>query len=242
MLPVYTLDKIKYATDGPTFEKAAALYAGGKVTRFQEAPSGYSAVVLGTQPYQVSVSTRRLDEGSCDCYLGQRDTLCKHIVALAICAVSGGKPLADKEKQPAGQPACSGRLGELNAEKLTAARKAIADALRFIKPYHGPSRIWFAYQRSLSEGCRRLAAAAGELPVSPQTAAMLVKLLLRLDKKLQTGGVDDSDGTVGGFIEETVAVLAEYARLDPACKQAFQVLKGKETCFDWEEPLLEDLP
>ncbi len=87
-----------------------------------------------------------------------------------------------------------------------------------------------------------MAAQVGELPVSPQTAAMLVKLLLRLDKKLQTGGVDDSDGTVGGFMEEVVAVLAEYARLDPACRRAFLVLKGKETCFGWEERLLEDLP
>jgi hypothetical protein len=154
----------------------------------------------------------------------------------------GGRPLADKQKRPVGQPTCSGRLGELDEEKLTAAQKAITDALRFIKPYHGPSRIWFAYQRSLSEGCRRLAAQVGELPVSPQTATLLVKLLLRLDKKLQTGGVDDSDGTVGGFIEEVVSMLAEYARLDPACRRAFRVLKDKETCFGWEERLLENLP
>jgi hypothetical protein len=39
---------------------------------------------------------------------------------------------------------------------------------------------------------------------------------LRLDDKLSRGGVDDSDGTVGGFIEETVHALEQYAKLDPA--------------------------
>ena len=50
--------------------------------------------------------------------------------------------------------------------------------------------------------------------------------------------VDDSDGTVGGFIEETEQVLKEYAKLNPSCVEAFNELKGKETCFGWEEPLL----
>jgi hypothetical protein len=242
MLPAYTLDKLRHAMDGPTFEKAVALYSGGKVTQFTETGEGYSAVVLGTQPYQVFVERRYFNRGDCDCYLGQRDTLCKHIVAVAIRAVTGGQPLSDEETRPVGQPTCSGQRGELDADKLAATQKAITEALRFIKSYYGPSRIWFSYQRSLSEGCSRLAAAVSELPVSPQTAALLVNLLLRLDRKLKTGGVDDSDGTVGGFIEEVVTVLKEYARLDPACRKAFQILKGKETCFGWEESLLQDLP
>ena len=50
--------------------------------------------------------------------------------------------------------------------------------------------------------------------------------------------VDDSDGSVGGFIEETEQVLKEYAKLNPSCVEAFNELKGKETCFGWEEPLL----
>ena len=64
-------------------------------------------------------------------------------------------------------------------------------------------------------------------------------LLLRLDKKLCTGGVDDSDGEVGGFIEEVVEVLQEFAKLDPSCVNAFDKLKNRETCFGWEKPLLK---
>jgi len=63
-------------------------------------------------------------------------------------------------------------------------------------------------------------------------------LLLRLDKKLCTGGVDDSDGEVGGFIEGAVVVLQEFVKLNPKCIKAFGKLKDKETCFEWEKPLL----
>jgi len=56
---------------------------------------------------------------------------------------------------------------------------------------------------------------------------------------LCTGGVDDSDGTVGGFIEEVVIVLKEYAKLNPSCIKPFTKLLDRETCFGWEEPLLQ---
>jgi hypothetical protein len=74
--------------------------------------------------------------------------------------------------------------------------------------------------------------------VSLQTAKLLVNLLIRLDRKLVSGGVDDSDGTVGGFIEQVVAVLKEFAEIDNECVRAFKKLKNRETCFGWEEPLL----
>ncbi|MCI0330696.1 MAG: hypothetical protein L0196_07060 [candidate division Zixibacteria bacterium] len=239
MLPAYDLDKLKYATDGPTFEKAVGLYGSGKVTRFQETLDGFSAVVLGSKPYSVFVEARHFDRGSCDCFVGQHDTVCKHMVAVAICAVMGGRPLGDEDKRVVGQVTCSGQLGELSAEKLAATKKAITAALGYIRPYRGPSRIWFGYQHSLSGGCNRLSALVGELPVSEQTAVLLVNLLLRLDRKLREGGVDDSDGTVGGFMEQVVGMLKEYARLDPACTRAFHALKNKDTSFGWEESLLD---
>jgi len=239
--PDYTLDKIKFATDRSTFEKAVALYEDGNVTEFKEEIRSYSAVVLGTQPYRVYLEARDFRLGGCDCYLGRREILCKHRVAVAIHAVVGGKPLSEQEKQPVGHVTCSRHLGELDREKLAATKKAITAAMNYIKPYYGPSRLWFSYQNSLSEGCSRLSAIVSELPVSLQTAALLIKLLLRLDKKLQTGGMDDSDGTVGEFMEAVVVMLKEYVRLDPACKQAFRTLRGKQTCFGWEESLLQDI-
>lgn len=239
MQPHYDLDKIKFATDGPTFARAVKLYENGKVTKFEEDTLGYSAIVLGGSPYHVSVSARRYDEGTCTCYLGQGDTLCKHMVAVAIRAVTGGRVLREEEKQQTNEPTCSGKLGTLNKDELAEVKRTISAAMRHVKPYDGPSRIWFAYQDRLSEGCNRLSALVSELPVSPQTAKLLIDLLLRLDTKLTTGGVDDSDGTVGDFITSTVHVLQEYVRLDPACVQEFRILKGRETCFGWEEPLVE---
>ena len=237
--PDFTLDKIKFATDGATFEKAVKLYESGKVTRFDDNGFTYTATVQGSQPYDVIVSRRRYDEGRCTCYLGQNDTLCKHMVAVAIRAVTGDKPLSEEDKQLVSQVTCSGKLGELSKNELAATKKAITAGMRYIKSYEGPSRIWFAYQSSLSEGCNRLSKIVSELPVSQQTAKLLVDMLLRLDDRLCRGGVDDSDGTVGGFIEETVQVLKEYAKLNSSCVAAFNELKGKETCFGWEEPLLE---
>jgi hypothetical protein len=35
MRPAYDLDKIKFATDRPTFEKVVALYESGKVTQYK---------------------------------------------------------------------------------------------------------------------------------------------------------------------------------------------------------------
>ncbi len=239
MPPKYDLDKIKFSTDRPTFEKAVELYESGKVTHFKEGLGAYSAVVQGTKLYRVSVETRRYGDGHCECYLGQHDTLCKHMVAVAIRAVTDGKPLSDENKKLRSPLTCSGRLGEFSKEELTTSKKAITGAMRYIKPYYGPSRIWFSYQHSLQEGCNRLSQIVSELPVSQQTAGLVVDMSLRLDNKLCRSGVDDSNGTVGRFIEETVHVLKEYYKLDPSCADAFHKLKDKETCFGWEEPLLK---
>lgn len=238
MKPAYDLEKIKFATDGSTFERAVALYESGKVTKFQDNGFTFTATVLGGEPYEVFVSNRYYDQGNCTCYLGQNDTLCKHMVVVALYAVMDGKPLTEEDKQQVYAPSCSGRLGMLTDEQLSEVKKAITSNMRYIKPYIGPSRTWFAYQDSLQEGCNRLSALVSDLPVSEQTTKLIVDLLLRLDRKLSYGGVDDSDGTVGGFIEETVEVLKEFARLDSSCISTFGKLKGRETCFGWEESLL----
>lgn len=241
MFPKYDMDKIKFATDSPTFQKAVDLYERGCVTKFRDQFDGYSAVVIGRSPYQVFVSSRIFDIGNCTCYLGVNDTLCKHMIAVAIYAVKNGKILTNEDKLQRNQLIFSGRAGNLIKAELSSFKKEVTGALRYIKPYLGPSRIWFSYQNSLEEGCNRLSALLSELPVSRQTAKLTVDLLLRLDKKLSSGGVDDSNGTVGGFIEEAVGMLLEFEKIDPECKKEFKKLKGIETSFGWEEPLLEIL-
>lgn len=60
MKPLYNLDKIKFATDPPTFECAVKLYEHGTVKHVPEGHEGYSATVLGGSPYTVFVSSRVL--------------------------------------------------------------------------------------------------------------------------------------------------------------------------------------
>ncbi len=241
MTTAYDLNKIKFATDEATFQRAVDLYESGKVTEVKERMGDFTAVVLGTKPYQVSVSAHRYNDGNCTCYLGQKDTLCKHMVALALYAVTDGRPLSSEDKQQRHQAECSGRREALNKEEVAVIKKSITESMRYIKPYTGPSRTWFANQDSLREGCNRLSAIVSDLPVNRQTAEVLVKLLLRLDKKLQVGGVDDSNGIVGGFMNEVVGMLEEFTQVDRACIDAFEPLVGKQTCFGWEEPLVRIL-
>ena len=242
MISSYDLDKIKFATDEATFQRAVGLYENGKVTEVEEWGGNYTAVVLGTNPYRVSVSGRNYKHGSCTCYLGEKDTLCKHIVALALYAVMDGRPLNDRDKELDYQVKCSIQQRAINKEELTVIKKSINEALRYIKPYSGPSRTWFANQDSLREGCNRLSVIVSDLPVNKQAAEVLVKLLLRLDKKLRVGGVDDSNGIVGGLMSEVVRVLEEFAQIDPKCIEAFKAIIGIGiTCFDWEEPLIRIL-
>ena len=242
MIPSYDLNKIKFATDEATFQRAVGLYENGKVTEVEEWGGNYTAVVLGANPYQVSVSARNYKHGSCTCYLGEKDTLCKHIVALALHAVMDGRTLNDRDKKLDYQVECSRQQRAINKEDLTVVKKSITDALRYIKPYSGPSRTWFANQDSLREGCNRLSVIVSDLPVNKRAAEVLVKLLLRLDKKLRVGGVDDSNGIVGGLMTEVVRVLEEFAQIDPKCIEAFKAIIGIGiTCFGWEEPLIRIL-
>jgi len=242
MIPAYDLNKIKFATDEATFKRAVGLYESGNVTKVETLGGYFSAIVMGTEPYHVSVSARSYKQGHCTCYLGQKDTLCKHMVALALHAVMDGKPLNDKDKCLSNQVACSSRRNALSQDELAAVKKSITESMKYIKPYSGPSRTWFANQDSLREGCNRLSAIISDIPVNKQTADILVKLLLRLDKKLRVGGVDDSNGIVGGFMTQAVEMLEEYARIDPECIETFESLIGiGNTCFGWEEPLVRIL-
>lgn len=238
MRPSYTLEKIKFGTDPTTFQKAVDLYEKGKMTQFKEHVREYSAIVLGTHPYHVDVHAKNYDRGYCECYLGQTDVLCKHMVAVALWAVMEGKLLSDTDKNTIDGVISSGKTGELSKKELTGIEKKITSALHYIKSYGGPSKTWFAYQNSLDEGVARLSAIASELPISKQTTDFVIDLLLRLDKKVCEGGVDDSNGTVGNFMIEAVEMLKEYAKTDPLIMECFKRFRDIETCFGWEEPLL----
>lgn len=238
MSPTYDLDKIEFTTDEATFRRAVELYERGKVMRVEEAFGDFTAVVQGTQPYRVSVSGRNYRHGHCTCYVGEKGKLCKHMVALALHAVMNGKPLSAEDKHQQDEVRASDRRKLLSEDKLVAVKASITEAMKYIKPYRGPSRTWFANQDSLQEGCNRLRVAISDLPVHPQTADLLVKLLNRLEKKVSVSGVDDSNGIVGGLVGELIGLLEEFARIDPACIDAFEALCGNDA-FGWKESLVK---
>ncbi|MCK4947932.1 MAG: hypothetical protein KAS46_06130 [Candidatus Aureabacteria bacterium] len=66
----------------------------------------------------------------------------------------------------------------------------------------------------------------------------LTRLNLQLEKKLSVGGVDDSNGIVGGLAGEMVALLEKFTGIDPACIDSFEPLCGKQYCFGWEDSLV----
>ncbi|MCH2188815.1 SWIM zinc finger family protein [Candidatus Gracilibacteria bacterium] len=235
----YTLQDIKHSSDKKSFEKAIQLYESGKILQPKETERHIEAVVAGTQNYDVFVDKKDFMHSDCNCYLGQQGVLCKHIIALALFGVKKGVDIPETDQVFIDKPVSSGVLGDIDIEQFRQFKIEISQALRYIKAYHGPSKKWFEYQDSLSRGCMMLAEIFSALPVGESTAQLVVSTLLKLDTKLSIGGVDDSDGVLGNFIEESVQMLCEYAEQDHQCTQAFRILHTKETCFGWEEPLLK---
>lgn len=240
MLPQYDLDKIRFGVDKGTFDRAVKIYESGGITDFLNEGRFFYAKVKGSKNsfYDVEVSDKSYDRGDCDCYLGQNNILCKHMIAVALYPILQGEKI-DMNEVVEKEPACSGKLGELDKEELAKVKKEISLAMKLIKAYSGPSKTWFAYTNSLCEGSRRLDSIFSKLPASKQTSDLVIKILLRLDKKLCQGGVDDSDGAVGGLIYGTVEILKEFARLDKKCLKSFEIFMKQKTCFGWEKDLVD---
>lgn len=237
--PNYTLEEIKYCIDIPSYEKACNLYENNKVKNFKEEHYGtYTAKVEGTKTYDVSVDCMHYDVGSCNCYIGQQNILCKHMIAVAIYAIFRGKPLTDEDKNIITKPICSNIVKASTEEEIGSYKLAISIALKYIKAYTGNSKKWFIYQDSLTEGVRRLSVILSQFPINSETTKLVINLLLKLDKKLQIGGVDDSDGTIGALIMNTVDLLKEFAKSDKTIIKEFKRFVNIQTCFGWEEELV----
>jgi len=235
----YDLDKIKYSIDEGTWERAVKLYDSEKVTNVQETWDGYKATVNGSEPYKVFVSAKKFDIADCDCYLGKNDQLCKHMVALAIWTNKKGQQLTKEEAEQHNEIIFSNVSGELDEAQIVSIKNKITEAMKLIKAYNGPSKIWFQYQASLIEGCNRLSAIFSNMPAGATSTEIIISTLLKLDKKLSYGGIDDSDGTVGEFICQAVVLLEEFAKVNQKCISVFKKLASGETCFGWEEPLVK---
>jgi hypothetical protein len=223
--PKFKYSDVKYATDRAIFDRAVKLFESGRVGLVSDDFHGYSAIVQGSTPYRVSISASRIDDSSCTCYMGQKNQLCKHALALALAVLDQSGELSKNTK------------GAVPSDP-DSAKECVNEAMKLIKPYRGPSRIWFRYQRDLSKGCGLIEDAVAGLPSTEENAKYLWSLVKRLDRKLGNG-VDDSDGTVGGCVMSLIDQLVLYAKGDAALLSAISKFCAQETAYDFNL-ILED--
>jgi hypothetical protein len=219
--PKFTLQDVRYATDESIVARAEKLFSQGKVKITSHSPSVYRGIVKGSQLYQVWLSPRSIEEGDCECYMGQRGEFCKHLLAF-------GFAILDATGQLAVAPA---NLSEAEAKKQIS-----AGARKFVG-YSGPSSIWFSYQRKLDTGTGLIIEALPFLPPTKATITYLWKLIVRLSKKLAYGGIDDSNGTVGSCIHAITERIAEIAKSEERLLSYTKTLCVDDTGFGFEEEL-----
>ncbi len=221
--PTFTIQDIKYSVDECMFERAKNHFESSKVRNINETSNGYMATVQGTSLYRVSLSRKHIDYGHCDCYMGQNDELCKHMLALGLAVLHlTGKIETSENNSP---------------NDLDAVKQLVAAAMRKIKPYHGPCKIWFSYQRELDVGSGMIKEAVKNLPANKENAKYIWSLVLKLSKKLAYGGVDDSDGTVGNCVSFLVKQCGRYSKEKLELKQIIKKFTEDDTEFGFEDEL-----
>ncbi len=227
--PKFTLRDLKFSVDEAMFQRAEELVKKGKIQKIKEDSKGYDAIVQGTSPYHVSISAKNVDVGYCDCYMGQNDELCKHMIALGL-AVLQASGKAEEDSQENYSPT-----------DLKEAKRLVSAAMRKIKSYNGPSRVWFDYQHKLEIGSAEITEALQNLPANRENATYLWSLVMKLSHKLAYDGVDDSNGIVGGCIDSIVHQLEDYGKKDPSLKPLLQKFTQEETGFGFEEDLAKKI-
>ena len=232
--PQFTITDIQLGVGDHEFKKGLALYEKSAVHGVKADFCGWSAIVSGTHEYLVNVDMSSYDRGNCDCYIGQKDELCKHMIALAIALVHKYRP-SDTEMitQPLDQAVCSGEVRDITVEELGRAKEEISEAMSFIKSYNGPSSKWFQYQDDLIKGSRLILFTLAKIPVCKDSVKLCIDVLKMLDKKVLRG-VDDSDGTVGDTMCQIVEVLNLFVSFDNGLKDYIKEKLPKGESFDWE--------
>lgn len=82
---VLTLAEVLSRSDEKTFARGKAYFHDGKVSRLEEKDGSVRAIVRGTEPYNVELTTRYGGlTCHCDCPVSRAATFCKHAVAVAL--------------------------------------------------------------------------------------------------------------------------------------------------------------
>ncbi len=223
--PKWSIRNLEYAVSDRIFLRGKNLFQSGKVVEIREFPSFYSGIVQSTHDYQVSISEKEVDLAECNCYMGENGEFCKHIIALGLAVLKkSGKN--NKREIP---------------RSLEEVKLMVSKGLRKIKPYTGPSSIWFKYQRQLDIGSFEIEEAISVLKPSVENAKYLWKLVLKLSKKLSEGGIDDSDGRVGSCISLIVEKCGSFGKQDESLIPLLRKFAKDDTGFGFEEELSDML-
>lgn len=220
--PRFTHVDVRVASDRAIYDRAVALVSRGAVRQFKATPTGYLAFVDGSRhPYRVSLSARRIDEGYCECHMGQNGEFCKHLLALALTALDSAG-VREEDARPVSEEE---------------AKKQISEGVKHFKAYAGPSRTWFVYQRTLDKGAYLVTEALPLIEPTKASVNYLWNLVMRLSNKLAMSGIDDSDGTVGGCVSAIVGRLVEIAHAEPALREYIATTCTDDTGFGFEDDL-----
>ncbi len=215
----FTYIDLETAVSAQTYKKAQNIFNGGDIKDLEYLPSMAVAYVKGSSNYyEVAVSYKDIYKSDCNCYAGERGNICKHVIALALQILKD----AGVEKE------------NITATTLAEAKKIISSAIKKIKPYNGPSKIWFSYQHNLEVAALIIKQVIKELPADKEVAKYLWSLVLKLSKKLSHGGVDDSDGFVGGAIDGIVEKIANIAQKNKEILPLAQKFTKDYTGFGFE--------
>lgn len=129
---------------------------------------------------------------------------------------------------------------ENSPTELSDVKLLISSAIRKIKAYSGPSKIWFQYQMSLDVGSGSIVEAVQNLPANKENIRYIWSIVMKLSKKLSEWGVDDSNGTVGRCVLELVSVCKKFMKEDPGLESTVRKFSEDETGFGFEEELFRD--
>ena len=221
--PKFSYMDIKSTVSPATFQKAKNLFESGAVKNFETRGRGYTAqVVSGSNKYRVSLSRSDVMNADCNCYAGENGYICKHVLAVGLKALDYFLLPAEDLLAP---------------KNLSEVKQLVNLGMRKIKAYVGPSKYWDKYVHSLDTGAMIIVESIQNLEATKENVKYLWQLVLRLSKKLSQGGVDDSDGIVGGCVDKIIRKIIDMVRKNKELIKLLHSFTDDYTGFGFEEDL-----
>ena len=211
---------IEHAVSKPTLKKAEKLFNDDCVLDVEYKRTEICASIMSTKEYTTCISYKDFFNSYCNCYAGQEDKMCKHVLALALYVLDDNELLDDEVQQ---------------AKSLEEAKVLVKKGVAKIRSYNGPSKTWFRYTHNLYVSAKIIEDAVVDLPAGKDEVKYLWKLVLRLSKKLATTGVDDSDGAVGGAIDTITYKIIEMAKEKEELIPLLEKFAKDDTGFGFED-------